>query len=46
MRLMSLPFCLFVTHNLVAGQRLGKHIPAETNIHATIEELLDVIFPN
>jgi hypothetical protein len=23
----------------IARQRLGKHIPAATNIHATIEEL-------
>jgi hypothetical protein len=27
-----------------ARQRLAKHISAETNTHATIEELLDVTF--
>jgi hypothetical protein len=25
----------------VSRQRLGKHVPAETNTHATIEELLE-----
>jgi hypothetical protein len=28
---------------LVARQRLGKHVPAATNTHATIEEFLDAV---
>jgi hypothetical protein len=28
----------------VTRQRLGKHIPAATNTHATMEELLDMVF--
>jgi hypothetical protein len=28
----------------VARQRLGKHVPPATNIHATTEELLDEVF--
>jgi hypothetical protein len=28
----------------VTRQRLGKHISAETNTHATMEELLDAVF--
>jgi hypothetical protein len=30
--------------HVVARQRLGKHIPAATNKHATIKELLDAPF--
>jgi hypothetical protein len=29
---------------IVARQRLGKHVPTGMNIHATIDELLDVSF--
>jgi hypothetical protein len=29
---------------IVARQRVGKHIPAATNSHATIEKLLDASF--
>jgi hypothetical protein len=29
---------------IVARQRLGKHVPAATNTHTTIEELLDLSF--
>jgi hypothetical protein len=28
----------------VDRQRLGKYIPVAMNVHATIEELLDVVF--
>jgi hypothetical protein len=28
----------------VAMQRLGKHVPAATNTHATTQELLDSVF--
>jgi hypothetical protein len=28
----------------VARQRLGKHVQAATNAHATTEELLDAVF--
>jgi hypothetical protein len=28
----------------VTRRRLGKHIPAATNTHAVIEELLDAVF--
>jgi hypothetical protein len=30
--------------NPVATQRLGKHVPAVTNTHETVEELLDAVF--
>jgi hypothetical protein len=30
--------------NAVTRQRLGKHFPAATNTHATVEELLDAVF--
>jgi hypothetical protein len=29
---------------IVARQRLGKHVPAATNTHATIEELMNAYF--
>jgi hypothetical protein len=29
---------------VVARQRLGNHFPAATNTHATVEELMDVVF--
>jgi hypothetical protein len=35
--------CLSVSLN-VAWQRLGKHVRAEANTYATIEEMLDVVF--
>jgi hypothetical protein len=28
----------------VSRQRLSKHVPAATNIYATVEELLDSVF--
>jgi hypothetical protein len=28
----------------IARQRLGTHVPAATNTHATIKELLDMVF--
>jgi hypothetical protein len=28
----------------VARQRFGKHVPDTTNIHATIEELMEAVF--
>jgi hypothetical protein len=31
--------------NNVARQRIGRHIPAARNTQATIEELLDAVFP-
>jgi hypothetical protein len=37
----SVPVCIPL---IVARQRLGKHILAATNTHATIEELLDAAF--
>jgi hypothetical protein len=30
---------------IVARQRLGKHVPAGTDTHATIEELFGEVFP-
>jgi hypothetical protein len=36
--------CCVPRPNPVARQRLGKHVPAAMNTHATIEELLDVAF--
>jgi hypothetical protein len=30
--------------NPVARQRLGKHVPAVTNAHETVQELLDAVF--
>jgi hypothetical protein len=37
-----LSVCLYVYRpRIVARQRLGKHVPAEMNKHATIEELLE-----
>jgi hypothetical protein len=36
-------YCCLCVPPIVARQRLGKHIPAATNTHATIEELLDTI---
>jgi hypothetical protein len=47
--------CLCTTQRLKAGtveseetavakQRLGKHVPAATNTHTTIEEVLDAVF--
>jgi hypothetical protein len=46
MRLMRSPCCLcvFVLPPKVARQRLGKHVPAATNTHATVKELLDPVF--
>jgi hypothetical protein len=29
----------------VSRQRIGKHVPAATNTHATIELLLETVFP-
>jgi hypothetical protein len=29
----------------VSRQRLGKHVPAATDTHATIEVLLEIVFP-
>jgi hypothetical protein len=29
---------------VVASQRLGKHVPAATNIYATIQEMSDPVF--
>jgi hypothetical protein len=36
--------CLYVYPIVVARQRLDKSVPAATNAHATIEELLDTSF--
>jgi hypothetical protein len=36
--------CLYVYPLIVARQRLGKNITAETNTQVTIEELLDASF--
>jgi hypothetical protein len=51
---MRLPCCLRVLPNkagivepeqtAVARQRFGKHVPAATNTHAAIQELLDSVF--
>jgi hypothetical protein len=30
--------------HIIASQCLSKHVPLATNIHATIEELSDVVF--
>jgi hypothetical protein len=41
---MTSHYCLYVCMcipPMVARQRLGKHVPATTNTHATIEEFLD-----
>jgi hypothetical protein len=44
-RLMRSRRCLCVTCPLnVARQRLGKHLPAAKNTHATAEEMLDAVF--
>jgi hypothetical protein len=42
---MSSPCSLYAYAPPPSGvrQRLGKHIPAESNAHATIEELLDAV---
>jgi hypothetical protein len=34
----------YVYPSIVVTQRLGKHVPAATNIHATIKESLDASF--
>jgi hypothetical protein len=36
--------CLYMYPLIVARQRLGENVTAETNAHATIEELLDKSF--
>jgi hypothetical protein len=36
--------CLYVYLPIVAGQQFGKNVTAATNTHATIEELLEVLF--
>jgi hypothetical protein len=44
---MSSPSCLFVCMCITlttTRQRLGKHVPAATNIHAATKEFLDVLF--
>jgi hypothetical protein len=42
---MRLSFCLSAYPTpIVAGQRLGKHVPAVTSSDGTIEELLDAVF--
>jgi hypothetical protein len=43
---MRSPCCLsmYLPPPNVARQRLGKHLPAATNTHATVEELFDVVF--
>jgi hypothetical protein len=33
-----------IQRSVVARQRLGKHVPAATNCHTTIEELLEAVF--
>jgi hypothetical protein len=46
-RLMRSPcaLCIFMCMPpIVAGQCLGKHVPAATNTHATIEEFMNVSF--
>jgi hypothetical protein len=40
---MRSPCCLCIPP-ITARQRLGKHVPAVTNIHATVEEFLDASF--
>jgi hypothetical protein len=40
---MRLPTYLYVPLN-VARQQLGRYVPAATNTHKTIEELLDAVF--
>jgi hypothetical protein len=35
---------VYVSHIIVGRQWLGNHVPAATNMHATIEELLDMSF--
>jgi hypothetical protein len=39
-----LSVCACVSPLIVARQRLDRNIAAETNTHATIEELLDASF--
>jgi hypothetical protein len=44
---MRSPCCVCVcmcTPLIVAKQQMGKHVPAATNTHATVEELLDPSF--
>jgi hypothetical protein len=42
---MMSPFCLCgVSPSIVSRQRLGKHVPAATHTHATIEEVLNTVF--
>jgi hypothetical protein len=36
--------CVCVSPPIVVRQRLGKHVPAVTNTHGTIEEFLDASF--
>jgi hypothetical protein len=36
--------CLYVYPRVIARQRLGKNVTAETNTHETIEELSDASF--
>jgi hypothetical protein len=36
--------CLYVYPPIVARQRLGIEVTAETNSHETIEKLLDALF--
>jgi hypothetical protein len=40
----TLPSVCFVFPSVVARHWLDKHVPAAMNTHATIEELLDVVF--
>jgi hypothetical protein len=42
---MRSPYCMCVTSH-AARQRLGKHIPAAKNTHATIEERLTCCWPS
>jgi hypothetical protein len=40
--MISMCVCVFLL--IVSRQRLGKHIPAVTNTHATVEELKSINF--
>jgi hypothetical protein len=41
----SQTFRTYLEEMVVARHRLGKHVPASKNTHATIEKLLDEVFP-
>jgi hypothetical protein len=41
---LSCYLCVYVSPPTVARLRLNKHVPAATNIHAAVEELLDASF--